>query len=86
MVWALGTAASPIITPLSTGVAAGMVGNEASGKKAAVVAGTAGTVGGAALGIVGAPFVGAGFAHAFVHGVDPLSDQSDDEDAVIVEC
>ena len=84
-VWAAGTVASPILTPIATGAAAGMIGNEASGKKAAVAAGTAGTVGGAALGIVGAPLIGAGMAHAFVHGTDFLSDQSDDEDAVIIE-
>ena len=82
-VWALGTVASPFLTPIATGALAGEVANEASGKKAAVAAGT---VGGAALGIVAAPFMGAGFAHAFVHGIDELSDQSDDEDAVIIEC
>ena len=84
-VWAVGTAASPIITPIASGAVAGMVGNEASGKKAAVAAGTAGTVGGAAVGLIGAPLIGAGFAHVFVHGADDLSDQSDDEDAVIIE-
>ena len=84
-VWALGTAGSPIIIPLVSGVAGGMAGNDMSGKKAAVAAGTACTVGGAAVGLLGAPFVGAGFAHAFVHGIDELSDQSDDEDAVIIE-
>ena len=84
--WALGTVASPILTPIGTGWLAGDIANEAVGKKAAVAAGTAGTVGGAALGIVGAPLVGAGFAHYFVHGIDDLSDQSDDEDAIIIEC
>ena len=85
-VWALGTVASPILTPIGTGAIAGVIANEASGKKAAVAAGTAGTVGGVALGIVGAPLMGAGMAHGFVHGIDGLSDQSDDEDAVIIEC
>ena len=84
-VWALGTAGSPIITPIASGAAAGMVGNKASGKKVAVAAGTAGTVGGAAVGLIGAPLIGAGLAHVFVHGIDGLSDQSDDEDAVIIE-
>ena len=86
VIWAVGTVASPVLTPIATGAVAGMLGNEASGKKAAVAAGTAGTVGGAALGIVGAPLVGAGMAYSFVHGIDDLSDQSDDEDAVIIEC
>ena len=86
-VWALGTVTSPILTPIGVGVAAGVVANEETSNKAAVAAaGTAGTVGGAALGIVGAPFIGAAFAHAFVHGTDELSDQSDDDDAVIIEC
>ena len=85
MVWAVDTIASPILTPVSTGVAAGKLGRKASGKKAAVAAGTAGTVGGATLGIVGAPLVGAGLAHAFVHCIDDVSDQSNDEDAVIIE-
>ena len=85
-VWALGTMASPFLTPIGTGVLAGEAANKASGKKTAVAAGTAGAVGGAALGIVGAPLMGAAFAHGFVHGVDELSDQSDDEDAVIIEC
>ena len=84
-VWALGTAGAPIITPLVSGAAAGIVGKEKSGKKAAVAAGTAGVVGGAAVGLLGAPLVGAGFAHGFVHGIEILSDQSDDEDAVIIE-
>ena len=83
--WPLGTAGSPIITPLVSGAAAGMVGNKMSGKKATVAAGTAGIVGGATVGLLGAPFVGAGFAHSFVHGIDELSDQSTDEDAVIIE-
>jgi len=30
--------------------------------------------------------VGAVCAYAFVHGIDELSDQSDDEDAVVIEC
>jgi len=88
-VWTLGTVTSPITAPfiaIGGGVAAGMIGNEASGKAVAVAAGTAGTVGGLALGTVGAPLVGAAYAHAFVHGVDELSDQSDDEDAVIIKC
>ena len=85
-VWALGTVTSPILTPIGVGVAAGMIANEEMGKTAAVAAGTAGTVGGAALGIVGAPLIGAAYAHAFVHGTDELSDQSDDEDTIIVKC
>jgi len=88
-VWTLGTVTSPFMAPfmaIGGGVVAGMVGNEESGKVAAVAAGTAGTVGGLALGTVGAPLLGAAYAHAFVHGVDGLSDQSDDEDAVIIKC
>ena len=85
-VWALGTVASPILTPIGAGVVAGRVGNQASGKAVAVAAGTAASVGGAALGIVGAPIVAAAYTHAFVHGIDQLSDQSDDEDAVVIEC
>ena len=85
-VWALGAVASPILTPIRAGVVAGKVGNQASGKAAAVAAGTAASIGGAALGIVGAPIVAAAYAHEFVHGTDELSDQSDDEDAVIIEC
>ena len=85
LAWVAGTLASPVITPITTGAVAGMIGSEASGKKAAVAAGTAGTVGGAVLGIVGAPLAGAGVAHMFVHGIDILSDQSDDESAVVIE-
>ena len=84
-VWVAGTIASPVIISVTTGAVAGMIGKEESGNKVAVAAGTAGTVGGAVLGTVGAPLVGAGMAHAFVHGVDTLSDQSEDENAVIIE-
>jgi len=88
-VWTLGTVASPFAAPfiaIGTGVGAGILGNEAGGKAGAVAAGTAGTVGGIALGTVGAPVVGGICAHAFVHGMDELSDQSDNEDAVIIKC
>ena len=50
------------------------------GKKAVVVAGTAGTIGGAAIGTVGAPLIGAALTHVFVNGLDRLSNQSDDDD------
>ena len=85
VVWAAGTAASPFVASVASGVAAGAVGKVKSGNTAAVAAGTAGTVSGAVLGTLGAPLVGAGMAHLFVHGLDTLSDQSDDEDAVIIE-
>ena len=42
-------------------------------------------VGGAAVGLLGSPVIGGAIAHGFVHGIDTLSDQSDDEDAVIIE-
>jgi len=78
-VWAAGTLVSPIVAPLATGAAAGMVASENHGKIATVAAGTAGTVGGTILGTLGAPVIGAACAHVFVHGLDELSDQSDDE-------
>jgi len=84
-VWAIGTVTAPIVTPIEAGTAAGMAENKAGGKTAAVAAGTAGTVGGVAYGTVEAPLVGAARVHAFVHDVDELSDQSDDEDAVIIK-
>ena len=86
IVWALGTATSPILTPIGGAGVAAIVAHEKVGTKSAVAAGTAGAIGGAALGIIGAPLMGAGYAHAFVHGIDELSDQSDDEDAVVIEC
>ena len=85
VVWAAGTVASPIITPITSGAVAGMIGKEGSGNKVAVAAGAAGTVGGTAVGILAAPLVGAGVAHMFVHGIDTLSDQSDDENAFVIE-
>ena len=85
-VWLLGTATSPLLTPIGGAGAAALVAHDKVGTKSAIAAGAAGAVGGAALGIVGAPLMGAGYAHAFVHGIDELSDQSDDEDAVIIEC
>ena len=86
VVWAVGTATAPILMPIGAGMAAGEVGKEKGGKKAAVAAGAAGTVGGVVLGTVGAPLAGAAWCHAFVHGIDGESDQSDEEDAVIIEC
>jgi len=78
-VWVAATAGSPVLTTMGLGAAAGIAANESSGKVAAVAAGTAGTVGGAAIGTIAAPFIGAGMTHMFVHGIDELSDQSDDE-------
>ena len=78
-VWVAATAGSPLITTMGLGAAAGIAANESSGKVAAVAAGTAGTVGGAAIGTIAAPLIGAGMTHMFVHGIDRLSDQSDDE-------
>ena len=79
VIWALGTVVAPLATPIGAGIAGGVIGNEASGKGAAVAGGVAGTAAGVVAGTVGAPLVGAAYAHYFVHGMDPLSDQSDDE-------
>ena len=70
------TASAPLLTTFGLGFAAGQ---SAKGKGAAVVAGTAGTIGGAAIGTVGAPLIGAGLTYMFYHGIDDLSDQSDDD-------
>ena len=86
VVWALGTVTSPLLTPIGGAGVAALAAHDKAGPKSTVAAGAAGAVGGAALGIVGAPLVGAGYAHMFVHGIDQLSDQSDDENAVIIEC
>ena len=83
VVWIVGTATAPIVMPIAAGMAAGEIRKEKSGRDAAVAAGT---IGGMVLGTVGAPLVGAAWGHAFVHGIDDESDQSDDEDAVIIEC
>ena len=86
LVWAAGTITSPLTMSLGGGAAAGIIVHESSGNKGGVTAAVAGgAVGGAALGIVAAPFVGSIMAHQFVHGIDILSDQSDDEGAVIIE-
>ena len=81
-----GTVTSPLTMSVGGGEAAGIAVHEDGGNKGTVTtAATGGAVGGAALGIVAAPVVGGMFAHKFVHGMDELSDQSDDEGAVIVE-
>ena len=100
LVWAAGTVTSPlvsllmpVIAPVGAAVAAGEAASEKTDKKAVVAAaGVAGAVGGVVggvayvpLGIVTAPMVGAVYAHMFVHGTDELSDQSDEEDAVIID-
>ena len=85
MVFAAGTITAPILTTVTGGAACGLLGHEEGGKIGAVAAGTAGTLGGAAVGIIGAPVIGAATAHLFVHGLDLLSEQSDDEDAVIIK-
>ena len=85
-VWAVGTVTAPLTMSLGGGVQAGKIVRESGGNKGGVAAAaTGGAVGGAALGIVTAPVVGAAYAHMFVHGIDELSDQSDDEGAVIIE-
>ena len=91
-VWALSTVATPFLSlalPIGTAVVAGQAANEKTDNKAATaVAGAAGAVGGAALvplGVLTAPVAGALYAHYFVHGMDELSDQSDEEDAVIIK-
>ena len=92
-VWAAGTVAAPITITVLGGLLGGVLGADAGEKVGTVTAGvgavaarTAGMVGGAALGIVGAPLFGAAAAHVSVHGDDALSDQSDDKDAFIMEC
>ena len=72
------TVSAPFLTTMGLGYAAGESAKD-KGKGATVVAGTAGTIGGAAIGTVGAPLIGAGLTHMFVHGIDRLSDQSDDD-------
>ena len=80
-VWAAGTVASPFAVP----IVGGLLGKESGGKKGAVAGVAVGTVSGMTLGIAAAPVFGTGLACAFVQGIDCLSDQSDDEDAVIIE-
>lgn len=75
-VFVVATAGAPLLTTMGLGIAAGEATKD-RGKGAAVVAGTAGTLGGVAIGTVGAPLIGAGLTHLFVHGIDKLSDQSD---------
>ena len=84
-VWALGTVASPIMMPIGLAMFGVETGNQLSGEKTAVALGVVGVVYGTIGGIVGAPMGGVACAHMFVHGIDELSDQSDDEDAVIIE-
>ena len=73
------TAGAPLLTTMGLGMAAGESAKD-KGKGAAVVAGTAGTIGGAAIGTLGAPLIGAGLTYMFYNGMDTLSDQSDDDD------
>ena len=85
-IWALGTLTAPLSMSVETGVLAGKTISEDGGDEAFVAAATAGgAVGGAVLGTVAAPLIGGMMAHNFVHGMDELSDQSDDEYAVIIE-
>ena len=86
LVWAVGTVTSPLVMSLGAGAAAGKAVHETGGDEVDVTAGAGGgAVGGVALGIVVAPFVGGVWAHYFVHGMDELSDQSDDEGAIIID-
>lgn len=86
LVWAAGTITSPLTMSLGGRATAGIFVHECGLNKGGVAAAAAGgVVGGAALGILAAPVVGGVIAHRFVHGVDILSDQSDDEGAVIIE-
>ena len=86
-VWAFATATAPFSTAVGVGAYAGRsTVNEDGDNKANVTAAAAGgAVGGVLLGAVGAPVFGGLVTHYFVHGMDELSDQSDDEDAVIIE-
>ena len=68
----LGAAAgAPLLTTLGLGVAAGESAKD-KGKGAAVVAGTAGTIGDAAIRTIGARLT-----YMLYDGIDILSDQSD---------
>ena len=81
-VWLLGTVTSPIAFAIVLGMT---VANKPTSSKATVAAATAA---GAVAGTLGSPvIVGTFCAHAFVHGIDTLSVQSDDENPVeIAEC
>ena len=86
VIWAFGTVTAPFSTAVKAGGLAGKSINKGGSNKTTVAAGTAGgAVGGLVAGSVGAPVVGAVMAHYFVNGMDALSDQSDDEDAVVIE-
>ena len=66
-----------------------MAADDESGSNAAVVTARAAKLGLLASGghlAIAAPVHGAVYAHYFVHGMDELSDQSDDEDAVTIKC
>ena len=77
---AISTVAFPISTAALLGV---LFANKPTSSKATVAAATAA---GAAIGTLGLPIVsGALCTYAFVNGIDPLSDQSDDEDPVEAE-
>ena len=88
LVWALGTVTAPLSASVGVGglVYVGKTMNDGGSNKVTLTAGAAaGAVGGAVIGAIAAPLVGGAMAHYFVHGMDALSDQSDDEDAVIIE-
>ena len=88
LVWAFGTVTAPFSASVGAGglVYVGKTMNDGGSNKVTLTAGTAaGAVGGTVIGTLTAPVVGGAMAHYFVHGMDALSDQSDDEDAVIIE-
>ena len=86
-VFLFATVASPIVGPVGGAVAAGKAASKKTDSKATVAAaGVAGAVGGLVLGLSpGHHFCGIMCAYYFVNGTDELSDQSDDEDAVMIE-